>query len=162
MILIYLYPNFCTSNDFEQLTAIQTTGGIFSSDPEISIDPSTGTVDITQSTVGGPYTIKYVTQGTCPDSSEVQITIYEDVTADAGPDQTLVLTDQTNLAATSLNVYDTGTWSFITGGGNITDVNDPTTLVSALEDGTNEFMWMVSNPGCLSKIDTVAITVSEF
>ena len=52
------------------------TGGAFSSTTGLVLDPSSGTINITQSTPG-EYTVTYTTNGTCPNTSEATITITE-------------------------------------------------------------------------------------
>jgi gliding motility-associated-like protein len=157
----YLSSDFCAENNIEAVVVIGTTGGTFTADPELDIDSGSGTVNIANSTIGGPYSIKYVTAGTCPDSSEINVSIYPSIIADAGPDQNLVLVDQTNLEANTLPTTDSGTWTIISGSADISDVNDPLSLVTNLPNGTTEFLWSVNNPGCPQKIDTVAITAGE-
>jgi hypothetical protein len=52
-----------------------TAGGSFSASTGVSINTSTGVIDLAASTVGGPYTITYTTPGTCSTSSTFQISI---------------------------------------------------------------------------------------
>ncbi|MFN0274116.1 MAG: gliding motility-associated C-terminal domain-containing protein [Chitinophagales bacterium] len=61
---------------------IATSGGTFSATPAgLDIDAATGDIDLGTSTAG-TYTIEYLTNGTCPDSSTVSITIsdFDDAT----------------------------------------------------------------------------------
>lgn len=52
------------------------TGGVFSAIPAgITLNTSTGEIDLASSTVG-TYTIQYLTQGNCPDSSTFNVTVY--------------------------------------------------------------------------------------
>lgn len=72
----FSFPNFCfgASNG---ATNIATSGGVFSFDPlpldGAQINPVNG--EISNETLGTAYTIKYVTNGVCPDSSFVTITV---------------------------------------------------------------------------------------
>lgn len=55
---------------------VTSTGGVFSeATGGLNIDPSTGAIDLTASTKNQTYTVKYVTSGTCKDSSEVSIRV---------------------------------------------------------------------------------------
>lgn len=56
------------------------TGGSFSSMPAgLTINTSTGTIDVSTSTPGA-YTVTYTTTGTCPDSSDVSVQIVDNNT----------------------------------------------------------------------------------
>lgn len=56
--------------------SVNSTGGIFSeATGGLNLDPSTGEIDLTASTKNQTYTVKYVTSGTCKDSSEVSIRV---------------------------------------------------------------------------------------
>jgi hypothetical protein len=50
-------------------------GGSFSSTPGLSINPSTGEIDLASSTAGGPYTVTYLTTGACPNTATFQVSI---------------------------------------------------------------------------------------
>ena len=50
------------------------TGGTFSSTAGLSINASTGAIDVSSS-IPGNYTVTYTTAGTCPNSSNVSVTI---------------------------------------------------------------------------------------
>ena len=52
-----------------------TAGGTYSAPAGVSINTSTGVVDLAASTIGGPYTITYTTPGPCATSSTFDISI---------------------------------------------------------------------------------------
>ena len=52
-----------------------TAGGTFTADTGVSINASTGVIDLAASTIGGPYTITYTTPGPCATSSTFDISI---------------------------------------------------------------------------------------
>ncbi len=67
--------SFCSSsaNPFPTITG--EFGGVFSASPTgITIDSSTGEIDIATSALNS-YTITYATQGTCPNSSDVNVVL---------------------------------------------------------------------------------------
>ncbi len=72
----YSQALYCSNEANPSPTITGNTGGTFSADPGLSIDPSSGTIDIANSTAGS-YTVTYTTAGTCPDSSEVTVEITE-------------------------------------------------------------------------------------
>ncbi len=52
-----------------------TLGGSFSAPAGVSINTSTGVIDLAASTIGGPYTITYTTPGPCASSSTFDISV---------------------------------------------------------------------------------------
>ena len=71
-----------SSSSFQQigtatptLAAGTTAGGTFTADTGVSINASTGVIDLAASTIGGPYTITYTTPGPCATSSTFDISI---------------------------------------------------------------------------------------
>ena len=92
--------------------------------------------------------------GCPPSQSQVTITLVAAPTANAGVNQQLCA-NNTVLAATG-----SGTWSILSGTGNLTNITDPASAISNLSVGLNSLIWTVTLPGCPAAIDTVAITVS--
>jgi len=71
----YDAATYCVSAPDPTPTITGLPGGTFTSAPAgLSINASTGTIDVSASTPGG-YTITYTTSGTCPNSSGVSVTI---------------------------------------------------------------------------------------
>lgn len=68
--------------------------------------------------------------------------------ANAGPDRALC----TNLVSLDANtaINGIGTWTRISGSAQITNANDPSTEVTNLSPGINEFKWTIDNNGCVS------------
>ncbi len=99
-----------------------------------------------------------ISNGTCPSSSST-VTVTRDLPptiSNAGASQTLCAT------TASLNANNPtvglGTWSVISGSGNITTLNNPLSNVSGLSDGNNDLVWTISNGVCPSSSSTVTIT----
>lgn len=77
------YPQFAYSKDAycqmgteDPLPIIYgTPGGVFSATAGLSIHPTTGMIDVSASTLGGPYTITYNTNGPCPKTSTFAVSI---------------------------------------------------------------------------------------
>ena len=59
-----------------------------------------------------------------------------------------------------LSSAETGEWSLISGSGQISDINSPSTGITELAIGENVFLWTVSNGNCGTS-DEVKITVSD-
>lgn len=73
----FTYPSatYCTSGNPQSPTITGLPGGTFVSVPAgLSINPSTGTITLSTSTIG-VYLLSYITNGTCPDTSSITMTI---------------------------------------------------------------------------------------
>ncbi|NOZ35847.1 MAG: T9SS type A sorting domain-containing protein [Chlorobi bacterium] len=79
----------------------------------------------------------------------------------AGENQTLPqFVTSTQMAAT-LPSGGTGTWQLLSGGGDVLNANAPSTSVTNLISGINQFQWTVLYNGCQS-YDVVDITAVDF
>ncbi len=70
----YSAASYCVNDTDPTPTITGLAGGTFSSTAGLSINASTGQVDVSASTPG-TYTVTYTTSGTCPNSSAVSITV---------------------------------------------------------------------------------------
>ena len=68
------YDIATASNPVPTITGL--VGGSFSATPSLSIDPLSGTIDLSNSTPGN-YTITYESPGACPGSETTTITLYD-------------------------------------------------------------------------------------
>ena len=83
----YAQSNFCPSGRAELVQKPRATGGVFSADAGLSIDPATGTVNLSQSQPG-TYNVYYtIPSGTCSNSSSTQITVEAGASVDPVPNQ---------------------------------------------------------------------------
>jgi gliding motility-associated-like protein len=132
--------------------SIASGAGIFSN----NADPLS---TVTNLAVGLNSFIWTVTLPGCsPVQDIVEITVNAAVSiAEAGTNQQLC-SDNSIFDAT-LPAVGTGTWTLISGTGNITDVNSNVSAITGLSLGANIFEWTVSAPGCPSTTDQVTITV---
>ena len=111
----------------------------------------------------GDYVFQWETSGVggCTTSTDqVALSISANVTApNAGTDIDLCGTS-TNLAGNTPAIG-TGTWTQLTGpaGFTITNANDPTTLISGLQEGVYTFEWRIASGICPTAADVVKITV---
>jgi gliding motility-associated-like protein len=108
-----------------------------------------GTYFIKGTTAGGFFTIK-----------PVKVTVVQPPVADAGPDQVLDYTFGATMAA-SIVLNGSGTWSLVSGTGEMFNDSDPWTQVSGLSVGPNVFRWTVTNNVCLPVSDNVTIIVND-
>ena len=92
-----------------------------------------------------------------PSLSQVTITVIAPPTlANAGSNQTGCNTTVT-LAGNTPTVG-TGTWTLISGTGNITNPSSPSSTVTGLGTGANLFQWTINNPPCTPSTSQVTIT----
>ena len=75
----YNANSYCTNNTDPIPTITGDTGGTFSSTPAgLSINTTTGTIDVSNSTAN-TYTITYTTGGPCPNTKDQTVTINNDI-----------------------------------------------------------------------------------
>ncbi len=73
----FTYPSatYCVTGPNQTPAITGLTGGIFSSiPPGLTLDPTTGTITLSTSAIGS-YTLTYSTNGSCPNSSSIIMTI---------------------------------------------------------------------------------------
>ena len=115
----------------------------------------------------GEYLFRWeARQGFCSGEDSVLVSFYREPVANAGPDQVLDYKFTTYLAAEILSadladVNATGTWSLVSGSGQIADPGDPATHVTNLQVGVNVFEWTISSDYCPDVSDQVSITVND-
>ncbi|MCB0793206.1 MAG: hypothetical protein KDB88_00585, partial [Flavobacteriales bacterium] len=98
-------------------------------------------------------------------SDQVIVTVFSASSppANAGPDQSLCSTsNSTTMAGSVPTAPATGTWTLISGSGNIVSPNSPTSAVNGLGVGTNVFRWTVNNGPCAVGITTDDVTITVF
>lgn len=79
----------------------------------------------------------------------------------AGPDQVLALcASSASLSADPIAPTHTGTWSFTSGGGVLSDPNDPNATITDLEPGVNTLLWTVETPNCGDFTSSMTITTN--
>ena len=98
--------------------------------------------------------------GVCSPTEDLVIITRKDVTtADAGTAQTVCI-DEVILAANDPVAGEQGTWT-TTGSGLFDDPNDPTTRVTNLDIGANEFVWTISDISGTCPANQATVTVTR-
>lgn len=180
--LTITHPSGCISTDeTEVYNGLVTAQGhadieVCSSEVWLNATPLTGGIGIWQVMTGGgniqspsSYTTQVtdlppganifrwiVFNGGCSDEYHILVTSNQ-VTANAGPDQTVCSTTAT-LGAANPAPY-TGYWMSY-GSAMIANPTNHTTSVTGLYFGANTFRWVVENGSCMAE-DEVVITVRE-
>ncbi|PKP02032.1 MAG: hypothetical protein CVU14_04110, partial [Bacteroidetes bacterium HGW-Bacteroidetes-9] len=128
-----------------------------------SFIPNANTANATYTgAVPGIYVFVWtIANGTCSSGDQVRIVNSAlPTTADAGPDQTQVCSDQATMAA-NLPVIGVGNWTQISGPNtpNIQSVILPNTIITGMIPGTYTFRWTITNGViCAPSFDDVEIT----
>ena len=107
-------------------------------------DTTVGNTSFTYSTAGTYTATLSIDRGGCVISKEVEVTVEQVPTANAGNDQSITA-DNTVLAASAASTGETGTWSLISGTGSFGNVNDPSTTLSGIAVGETVVRWTVAN-----------------
>lgn len=117
-------------------------GGVF----DDRNNPNTRVTNLAQGENVLRWTVRISAEGVSYD--EVTIINHMPTIANAGADRALC-TNEVQLSANAA-AYGTSTWTRISGSATIADINDPTTQVTNLSPGVNEFKWTIDNNGCVS------------
>jgi len=107
------------------------------------------------------YTVTLTDPYGCKNSDQINIEVRVQPIANAGPDQELHYIFYTNFEATPPGTNQTGTWTILSGEGNITDLESPSSQVSELGLEINSFIWTVTNGICPVSSDTMNIKVNN-
>ncbi|MBS1583171.1 MAG: HYR domain-containing protein, partial [Bacteroidetes bacterium] len=125
-------------------------GGTFSASAGLTIDATTGTIDLDAS-APGTYAITHAFDGQCPSSDTFALQIDAPASANAGPDVHVC-----GLSA-ALGASGTGVWS-APSGITVAAPTDAASSVSSTVGGTYALTWSVSNGTC-SATDDVTVTL---
>lgn len=71
----YAKSGYCQAGTDPAPVIYGNAGGMFSAPPQVSINASTGVIDVSASTAGGPYNVTYTTSGPCPVSTNFALSI---------------------------------------------------------------------------------------
>lgn len=115
-------------------------------------NPTASSTNINDLPVGINLLVWTVNNGPCgitSDTLAIQVNDPLAPTASAGDDAPYCTPVSThNMTATALTYPQIGTWTRLTGSGQIQDANDPNTLIFNLTTGENIFLWCVDNGAC--------------
>ena len=151
----YGATTFCITGSDPDTISVGTSGGVFSGTNSLSINSSTGTIDLTASTTNN-FVVTYRTVGVCPDTNDLPIVIT------ASPDATVSYAGPYCPAGNTSVVFGSGAGGGLftsTGGLSINSTTGEIDL-SASTPGP----YIVTNsitgiPGCADAIDTAGVTV---
>jgi gliding motility-associated-like protein len=139
---------FCLDDPNPTATVVGTQGGIYSSTAGLSLNSTTGNINL-QTSSPGTYIITYTTPGPlCPGTDSYTITIQDNPVVNAGEDVTICLKNSVTLEATGADSY---SWNY--------GVLNGIAYLPNL--GVTEFIVLGSTNGGCTGSDTVLVTVIE-
>lgn len=109
----------------------------------------------------GTYYIKGSTLSGYSDIKPVVVKVVAKPIANAGPDQYLNNKFSSTLAAVAGGGNESGSWSVVSGQGNVEDPQNPGSAISDLASGENILQWRVTYNVCPSDSDLVSIFVDD-
>ncbi|MCT4562273.1 MAG: gliding motility-associated C-terminal domain-containing protein [Crocinitomicaceae bacterium] len=140
----YSSTTYCSNDATQTPTNSGTAGGAYTATPAgLNLNGTTGEIDLAASTAGA-YVIKYVTSGNCPDSSEVNLEIFDPNAADFVYPSTPYCADGANPVPTFQNGGIAGTFTEATGN------------IIFVSSSTGEINLSASTPGVYTIRNTVA------
>jgi gliding motility-associated-like protein len=107
------------------------------------------------------FIVRLTDQFGCINYDTVIVDVWEIPVADAGPDMILEYLFGTTMAAVDLKFHEAGTWSLVSGTGDILEPDSESSSVTDLTLGENVFRWKVSNGVCPDSEDNMTITVHD-
>lgn len=129
-------------------------------------DVTSPTTTVSGLSLGVNVLVWSLDNGACGTSTDaVAITVYDDANpvANAGADQQLCTPiTATTLVGSSVIPPATGTWTLVSGTGNIVAPNSASTQVNGLGIGNNVFRWTVNNGPCVNGTTFDEVTISVF
>ncbi|WP_299258733.1 T9SS type A sorting domain-containing protein [uncultured Aquimarina sp.] len=146
---------YCTDASNPTPTINGLAGGIFSSTTGLILDPSLGTINIADSTPG-EYTVTYTTNGTCPNTSDVTVTITELDDPSFNYDAALYCTDASNPTPT-INGLAGGVFSSTIG----LDLDPSSGTINIADTTPGAYVITYTTNGTCQNTSTVNVTITE-
>ncbi|MES2285618.1 MAG: gliding motility-associated C-terminal domain-containing protein, partial [Bacteroidota bacterium] len=159
---VYSSATYCLTGSSQTPLITGLPGGVFSSvPPGLSINPSTGTIDLTTSILGA-YTLSYTTNGICPNSSSITMTITSNtVFAGFGYPGSPFCQNTNNPYPTFVAGASAGIFSATPAGLVFVHVNTGQINLSASTAGTYTVINTIpAGGGCAAVIETSTITIN--
>ena len=153
----YDASDYCSDGVNPVATITGLAGGSFSSTAGLVIDSTTGEIDLVGS-LAGDYTVTYSTNGICPNSSELMVSINELPVIESPQDISQCGNGEFTLSQST--TIGAGAWSLVssTGAAPVLVDNSGDLTVSALPAGTSAVVRYTATNGICSVFDDVTLT----
>ncbi|MBK8339840.1 MAG: hypothetical protein IPK99_07495 [Flavobacteriales bacterium] len=131
-------------------------------------DPNDPATTVSNLAVGENIFEWTVSNGPCANgltTDQVSIFLFDgtNANAEAGPDQELCTPNLSTTLAGNAPIFPAaGSWTLVSGQGDITDPTDPNSGVTNLAVGENVFAWTVDNGPCTNGITTDQVSIFVF
>ncbi len=129
-------------------------------------DPTSPTTTVSGLEVGVVTLAWRIDNGPCgsPTTDQVTITIYDAASpnANAGADQQLCSVFTTQLQGNAPIFPAQGTWSIVSGTGQVTTPDSPTSTVTGLAVGELVLVWSINNGPCANGLTTDTVVIAVF
>ena len=142
---------FCPSDPNPSPTITGLAGGTFNSTAGLSINDSTGEINLATS-IPGPYTISYTTNGSCSNTSSFDIIITEAISLSVSPNITICERESTVLNVTATG--GTGSYTY-----NWSAAGENKTSVTVSPSATASYTIEVTDTNNCTALDTITVTV---
>lgn len=154
----YASAQFCAADPDPSPSISGKTGGTFSATPSgLSINAQSGIVDLSSSTAGRTYTVRYITSGTCPDTSTAQLAISATASANISYAQAIFCPGDANPSPTI-----TGTTGGQFTAGNGLTINAQTGVITLASSAPGTYRVIYSTPGGACQVhDTISLSVGQ-
>lgn len=150
----YSSPSYCVSGADPTPTITGLAGGTFSSTAGLSINASTGSIDVSASTPGS-YTVTYTTSGSCPNSSSVSVAITALDDASFNYSSAAYCVNATDPTPTITGVPG-GTFSSTAG----LSINPSTGVIDVSASTTGTYTITYATSGACANSSTVSVTIN--
>jgi|GEM_PF-6025755 len=156
----YASATFCKTGNNPFPDYIATSGGTFSGSSGLVINPSTGEIDLNATPVGS-YTVTYTTNGVCPDTYSLDITITNGFDASFSYDSNAYCQDETN----PVPIFTTGSaGTFTATPSGLTFVNSGTGEIDLGNSQAGTYTvtnTIAASGGCAAASDSHTVTIYE-
>lgn len=159
---VYSSGTYCTSGTNPSPTITGLPGGTFSSVPAgLSIDPSTGTISLSTSSLGA-YTLTYTTNGNCPNTNSSTSTVIATPSANFGYPDTSYCQNANNPFPIFGSGSSAGVFSSAPAGLVFVHINTGEIDIPLSAMGTYTVTNTIpANGGCAGTISTTSVTINS-
>jgi gliding motility-associated-like protein len=151
----YPFISVCEGESPLFVTDNTSPGGVFTAQIAVTFSDSFGTVNLQQSTPGGPYPIFYTTNGPCPTTSQQSLTIFPKPVGgslESYPGSSVCLHEQISFRAVATGATD---YDFFVNGDSVSGLFDLYQSFT-LADGDSILCVLSNSAGCRDTLYTVA------
>ncbi len=157
--ITYPQAQYCAADADPRPTIVGKTGGLFSATPAgLNLNSQSGLIDLSASTAGRTYTIRYITTGsTCPDTSTTPLTITASATAELAYPMVNYCPDDADPVPT---INGTTGGSFNAGNGLVIQGQTGIIDVSASVPGSYSVIYTTGTTACQAR-DTFNVIIGQ-